>query len=129
MKRIGIGLLVVLAVVGLMGWACGKGTGSGVHNVNLSIVSQALYGARPDKVIPFKQGEKVTIHITADEPMEIFLHGYDVETRVTPGATSTLQFTADVVGRFALMIHSLGEGEAEQKIEILLGLVDVLPRK
>lgn len=129
MKRIGIGLLIILAVVGLLGWACGKGTGSGVHNVNLSIVSQALYGARPDKVIPFKQGEKVTINITADEPMEIFLHGYDVEASVKPGTTSTLQFTADVLGRFVLMIHSLGEGDGEKRVEILLGLVDVLPRK
>ena len=126
MKRIGIGLLVLLAVVGLSG--CGKGTDSGVHNVNLSIVSQALYGARPDKIIQFKQGEKVTLRITADEPMEVFLHGYAVETRVKPGATSTLQFTADVVGRFPLMIHSLGEDEGSH-LEILLGLVDVVPSK
>lgn len=127
MKQIGIGLLVILAMVGLSG--CGKGSDSGVHNINLSVVSQTLYGGRPDKIIPFKQGEKVTINITADEPMEIFLHGYDVETRVKPGTTSTLQFTADVLGRFALMIHSLGEGEDKQRVEILLGLVDVVPRK
>ena len=129
MKRIEILLVVILAMVGLLGWACGRGTSSGVHNINLSIVSQTLYGARPDKIIPFKQGEKVTISITADEPMELFLHGYDVEVMVKPGETSTLQFTTDVLGRFPLMIHSLGEGEEKQRVEILLGLVDVLPRK
>ena len=127
MKQLMVLLIVILAMVGLSG--CGKRTDSGVHNVTLSIVSQTLYGARPDKIIPFKQGEKVTISITADEPLEIFLHGYDVEVRVKPGETSTLQFAADVLGRFPLMIHSLGEGEAEQRVEILLGLVDVLARK
>ncbi|MBI4303085.1 MAG: hypothetical protein HY665_01925 [Chloroflexi bacterium] len=90
---------------------------------------QTLYGYRGDKLIPFRQGEKVTISITADEPMEVFLHGYDVETRVKPGETSTLEFPAEVLGRFPLMIHSLGEGEDKQRVEILLGLVDVLPRK
>ena len=127
MKRAGIGLLVILSVVGLMGLACGR-TSSGVHNANLSIMSQTLYGARPDKVIPFKQGEKVTINITADEPMKVFLHGYNVETRVKLGESSTLQFTANVLGRFPLMIHSLGEDEGSH-VEILLGLVDVLPGK
>ncbi|MBI2329687.1 MAG: hypothetical protein HYU85_08690 [Chloroflexi bacterium] len=127
MKRIGILLIVILVMLGLFG--CGKGTDSSIHNINLSIVSQTLYGARADRIIPFKQGEKVTISISADESMELFLHGYDVETRVKPGVTSTLQFAADVLGRFPLMIHSLGEGEEKQRVEILLGLVDVLPRK
>ena len=127
MKRAGIGLLVILSVMGLMGLACGR-TISGVHNANLSIMSQTLYGARADKVIPFKKGEKVTINITADEPMIVFLHGYQVETTVKPGETSTLQFTADVLGRFPLMIHSLGEAKGSH-VEILLGLVDILPGK
>lgn len=128
MKRSGILLVAILAVMGLLGWACGRGTSSGVHNMNLSIVSQTLYGARPDKIIPFKQGEKVTISISADEPMELFLHGYEVEVKVKPGTPSALEFTADVTGRFALMIHSLGE-DGSSRVEILLGLVDVLPRK
>ncbi|MBI4296268.1 MAG: hypothetical protein HY667_04030 [Chloroflexi bacterium] len=127
MKLITVGLLVIFAVLELFG--CGKGNGSAVHNVNLSIVSQTLYGARPDKIIPFKQDDRVVIRITADEPMVVFLHGYDVESRVEPGETSTLQFTADVLGRFALMIHSLGQGASEERAEILLGLVDILPRK
>lgn len=126
MKLITVGLLIIFAAVGLSG--CGKGSGSAVHSVSLSIVSQTLYGARPDKMIQFKQGEKVTIRITADEPMKIFLHGYDVEIRVKPGETSALQFSADVLGRFPLMIHSLGEDEGSH-VEILLGLVDVVPSK
>lgn len=72
--------------------------GPAVQNINLSIVSQTLYGGRADKLIQLRQDEKVVIHIASDEPMEIFLHGYDVETRVKPGVTSTLQFQTDVVG-------------------------------
>ncbi|MBI4334327.1 MAG: hypothetical protein HY673_23995 [Chloroflexi bacterium] len=130
MKRVGTGLLIVLAMTGLPGWACVGGTSSGVHNLTLSVISQTLYGARPDKIIQFTQGEKVIISVTADEPMQVFLHGYDVATWVKPGAASTLEFTADIPGRYPLMIHALGdEGSSHGKVEILLGLVDVLPGK
>ncbi len=122
-----VGALIILASA-LPGWACG-GDKPGVQKINLSIVAQALYGGRADKIIPFKQGDNVTANITADEPMEIFLHGYSVGVHVRPGETSILTFDAGVAGRFPLMIHSLGEGESRQRIEILLGLVDVSPRK
>ncbi|MBI4295986.1 MAG: hypothetical protein HY667_02575 [Chloroflexi bacterium] len=119
-------MFVSLAVVGLLGWACGVRTGPGVQGLNLAIVSQTLSGAGADKTIPFNQGDKVILNITADESMEVELHGYDVETRVKPGKTSRLQFTAHRAGRFPLMIHSLGEDEGN-RVEILLGLVDILP--
>lgn len=126
-KRIEIVFLFILAVVLLPGWACSK-DGPGVHNITLSVVSQTLYGARADKIIPLRQGEDVTITITADEPMEVFVHGYDVETTVKPGTPGKLQFRAEVLGRFPLMIHSLGE-MGEKHVEILLGLIEVMPGK
>ncbi len=119
--------LGLLALLWLAGLACAGQAGPETRTMNLSIVSQTLYGARPDKLIPCAQGEKVTFSITADEPMEVFLHGYDKGTRVTPGQTSTLEFAAIVPGRYPLMIHSLGAGKGERKVEILLGLVDVSP--
>lgn len=62
--------------------------------------------------------------------MEIFLHSYDVEVSLSPGSPGALQFTASTPGRFPLMIHSL-EDEAgnHKRAEILLGLVEVSPRK
>lgn len=128
MRAGGIQWLIIPVLAALLAWACGSEANAGVKNINLSVVNQTLYGGRADRLIPVKQGDRVNIHITADEPMAVFLHGYDVEVRVKPGTGSDMQFTADVAGRFALMIHSLGEDEGN-RIEILLGLVDILPRK
>lgn len=129
MKRIWLGFTLPIIALMLVGSACGRDKGPATHSVNLSVLAQTLYGAGPDKIVRFKQGDIITIHITADEPMELFLHGYDVETRVKPGATGTLQFTANIPGRHALMLHALGDDEgSHKKVEILLGVVDVLPR-
>lgn len=121
-------LLAALLVATLLLWSCNNGTSAGAKKINLSIVSQTLYGGRADKLIPIRQGERVTIHVTSDEPMTVFLHGYDVQVKVKPETSGEMQFTADVAGRFALMIHSLGEN-GDSRVEILLGLVDVQARR
>lgn len=128
MKRVWLGLLLLAGAIALSWWFWGGGGSPEARTVNLSVVNQTLYGAGPDGLIRVKEGDTVTIHLTCDEPMEVFLHGYDLETPLKPGAPSTIEFTANILGRFPLMIHSLGEGQEERKTEILLGLVDVLPR-
>jgi len=124
--------LVVLAasLLGLAACGSARGDSPGTRSLNISVLSQTLYGSSGDRLIKVRQGESVTLHITVDEPMEIFLHSYDAEVSLAPGTPGVLEFTASTPGRFPLMIHSL-EDEAgnHKRAEVLLALVEVSPRK
>ena len=47
----------------------------------------------------------------ADAPMELHLHGYDVEAEVAPATPVTMVFVAEFAGRFAVEAHLEGGGE------------------
>lgn len=51
-------------------------------------------------------GAPVTITITSDVADEAHLHGYDLETELTPGQPAELRFEATVPGVFELELHS-----------------------
>ncbi|HZF57523.1 MAG TPA: cupredoxin domain-containing protein [Rubrobacter sp.] len=50
--------------------------------------------------ISAREGDRVTISIESGEPIELHLHGYDVEREVGPGEPGRLSFEADLTGRF-----------------------------
>jgi hypothetical protein len=50
-------------------------------------------------------GAPVTITITSDVADEAHLHGYDLETELTPGEPAELRFDATVPGVFELELH------------------------
>jgi hypothetical protein len=56
------------------------------------------------------EGDTVSLHVTADAPAALHLHGYDIETHVAPDDPVTLQFVADIGGRFPLERHVDGGG-------------------
>ena len=45
---------------------------------------------------------------TSDRNIAVHLHGYDIEARVTPGATSVMAFRARIAGRFPVSEHAHG---------------------
>lgn len=51
------------------------------------------------------QGATVRIVVTSDQPDELHLHGYDLETEATPDAAGVLEFVADQTGVFELETH------------------------
>jgi len=69
--------------------------------------------------ISVKEGDRVTLHIRSNKPMEFHMHGYDVEREVGPGQKARLHFEADLTGRFEIEDH---ESESE------LGVLQVRPR-
>ena len=69
--------------------------------------------------ISVNEGDRVTLRVSSDEPMELHLHGYDVEQEVEPGEKARLHFEADITGRFEIEDH---ESESE------LGVLQVRPR-
>ncbi len=57
-----------------------------------------------------KQGDRVTMTITADAKEEIHLHGYDLKFEVDkPGGKVTRTFTADKTGVFEIEIEGKGK--------------------
>lgn len=66
------------------------------------------------------EGDDVTLQITTDHPVELHVHGYDLEQEVEPGETATLSFEADRTGRFEIEDERTGTG---------LGALLVEPRR
>ena len=65
-------------------------------------------GMEPAEV-SVREGDRVTISFTSDRPVELHLHGYDVERTAGPGGTSELPVKADTTGRFPIEDHETGD--------------------
>jgi hypothetical protein len=57
------------------------------------------------RLIRVEQGDSVKLRWTADRPTILHLHGYDIETKVAPGAVAEMPFTARATGRFPVSVH------------------------
>jgi hypothetical protein len=71
------------------------------------------------------EGERVELRWSADEPLVLHLHGYDIETHVVPGKPAVTAFVARLTGRFPVAIHA--EGGSKHRHGALLH-VEILPR-
>ncbi len=83
-----------------------------------------------DQVIRVEEGDRVELHIAADEDGELHLHGYDVTIELHAGQTSVATVDADVAGRFPVTSHgfaSSADAEHGHSHETLFYL-EVYPR-
>jgi FtsP/CotA-like multicopper oxidase with cupredoxin domain len=85
------------------------------RTIDLAVEDGAM---TPDEV-EVGEGDRVMLRMTSEEPVEIHLHGYDIEREVTPGEPAKLSFEADLTGRFEIENH-----ESEE----VLGVLIVQPR-
>ena len=61
--------------------------------------------AQSMRLIRVRQGDAVKLRWTTDRPIILHLHGYDIETKVEPGAVAEMAFTARATGRFGIEEH------------------------
>lgn len=54
------------------------------------------------------QGDEVTLKITSERPVELHLHGYDLEKEIEPDETAELSFETDLTGRFTIEDEQTG---------------------
>ena len=54
------------------------------------------------------EGDRVELRWTADEAVELHLHGYNVRLALSPGAPASMAFDAHTAGRFPVGIHGSG---------------------
>jgi translation initiation factor IF-1 len=81
------------------------------------------------RLIRVKQGDVVTLRWTADRPMLLHLHGYDIQWRAQPGTVGSVTFTARLTGRFPIHAHAMATGADDHAHEDSpLAYVEVYPR-
>jgi hypothetical protein len=74
-------------------------------------------------VLTARQNDQVVVRLSSDKPLQVHLHGYDIEKDVVPNVVTPLRFTATATGRFPIEIHS--KGPAKQRP---LAYLEVQPR-
>ena len=57
-------------------------------------------------VLTVRQNDQVVVRLSSDKPVQVHLHGYDIESDVVPNVVTSLRFTATATGRFPIEIHS-----------------------
>src|SRR5437773_5492508 len=64
-------------------------------------------GRVPDnmRLIRVKQNDVVKLEWRTDKPLNVHLHGYDIEQGLKPGTVTEMTFTARPTGRFTVEPH------------------------
>src|ERR1051326_1313482 len=86
----------------------------------LAIVKGRVDGAR--ETLRVRKGDKVELRWTSDRRIALHLHGYDIETTVTPGTPAAMSFQASIAGRFPVSEHGHGSRHARGAL-----FLEVLP--
>ena len=55
------------------------------------------------------EGDHLTLRLTSEEPLQVHIHGYDLQRELAPGKPVTLLFEADLTGRFEIEDHEFEE--------------------
>lgn len=75
-----------------------------------------------------RQGDAVKLRWTADRPIVLHLHGYDIELKVEPGAVAEMAFLARAAGRFPVEEHKPQAKGGHSHGEAPLVRIEVRPR-
>ena len=70
---------------------------------DIAIKDGKVTGAKSARVT---QGDTVILRWTSDQPMELHLHGYDVDAKVAPGKPAEMRVDARATGRFPVEVHT-----------------------
>jgi hypothetical protein len=87
---------------------------------DLTIAHGRLTGSQD--TLRVQQGDDVVLRWHSDRPIVLHLHGYEIETRVVPGAVTETRFEARATGRFPVHVHT---GQARS--ESVLAYIEVYP--
>jgi hypothetical protein len=55
------------------------------------------------------EGDQVALRMTSESPVEVHVHGYDLEEEIEPGEPTTLSFEVNNTGRFDIEDHETDE--------------------
>lgn len=126
--------LIALALVYLVGRFPGEiarwfGLPAQLEEADERLVLLDIRGGKvPDglRLIRVMQGDLVTLKWTADRPMTLHLHGYDIEKQIRPGSPAEFAFRAHAAGRFPIEAHP--QGKEPPPDQLPLAYLEVYPR-
>jgi FtsP/CotA-like multicopper oxidase with cupredoxin domain len=105
-NRVVILAVVVVVFLAVGGFLIARNTGGGGRpvTINLTVTGSTM---TPTDTPTAKQGDRVTMTITADKAEEVHLHGYDIPFEVpSAGGSVTHTFTADKSGSFEMELEA-----------------------
>ena len=76
-----------------------------------AIIDIAVAAGVDAETVQVRRGDVVMLRWAVDAPMELHLHGYDVEAEVAPASPAAMLFIAEFAGRFAVEAHLEDGGE------------------
>jgi hypothetical protein len=118
LRRLIVATLVGLTVFGSTAFA----------QERVSIAIQARKVEPSQKTIRVTQGQTVELSFTADETVELHLHGYDQLLTVQRGSPAVMRVQAKAAGRFALEAHRFGNDTGRSQRHVVLLYLEVHPR-
>jgi FtsP/CotA-like multicopper oxidase with cupredoxin domain len=101
-------LVVVLGLLALPAEPAHAESAAERRIVTLTIVNGGVPSV--GETLRVKQGDSLELRWASDKPMELHLHGYDIQAKVVPGALAVMTFTATIPGRFPIEAHGQGPG-------------------
>jgi hypothetical protein len=66
-------------------------------------------GAMTPDEVEFEEGDHLRLRLTSEEPLQVHIHGYDLQRELASGKSVTLSFEADLTGRFEIEDHEFEE--------------------
>ena len=94
-----------LAAAFLLVCAASPAHAAGTKTFDIEIANGAVTGQKSVRVT---RGDTVILRWKSDKPLELHLHGYDVTTKVAPGAPADMKLLARATGRFPVEVHVTG---------------------
>ena len=79
------------------------------------------------RLIRVKQNDIVKLQWSTDKPINVHLHGYDIEKQIVPGAVTEMTFTARAAGRFTIEPHIGKTASGSHAHGDVLATIEVYP--
>jgi hypothetical protein len=103
--------------------------------INVASAAEVTYvltianGRLPESMrrIRVKQNDVVKLQWSTDKPMNVHLHGYDIEKELEPGAVMEMSFTARATGRFTVEPHLAKQPSGGHAHGDILVTIEVYP--
>ena len=108
--------------------ACAGPANAQTPDVTFDIRIEKGKVAQGMQLIRVHQGDAVKLRWTSDRPIVLHLHGYDIESKVDPGAVTEMAFTARATGRFPIEEHKPTAKGSHSHGEAPLVRIEVRPR-
>jgi plastocyanin len=118
-----LGLVLAVGLTGCAGTAAPASAGSSSSAAGTSATASGTAEAAGQRIevqvaggqvsgdtgrVPVTAGEHVTLVITSDVADQVHVHGYDLETALSPGQPAEIAFDATIPGVFEVELHEAG---------------------